>query len=197
MWETGVESQPVDPVCFRKCGAGVLSEELVWYLQSEDKAIIVWVMMAREKRALGNFNIVLFSGEIWWFGNVNMHQCDHTLRFEFLALIYQTSRVLSPVYPEQRKTWTWMLDFHLCWFFVCLYVSWVEMINFHMELFADNANSYTPLYFVSLLYTEYINIFGLLATCVNIVNTIPLVFWWQLKLQTYLWISGVLVVSVI
>lgn len=36
-----MESQPVDPVCFRKCGAGVLSEELVWYLQSEDKAIIV------------------------------------------------------------------------------------------------------------------------------------------------------------
>lgn len=50
------------------------------------------------------------------------------------------------------------------------------MINFHMELFADNANSCTPLYFVSVLYIEFINIFFFLAICVNIVPTIPLIF---------------------
>lgn len=50
------------------------------------------------------------------------------------------------------------------------------MVNFHMELFADNANSYIPLHFVSVLYIEYINIFVLLAIHVNIVNIISLIF---------------------
>lgn len=200
MWETGVESQPVDPVCFRKCGAGVLSEELVWYPQSGDKlkAIVALVMKAGEKRPLGNFSIVLFSCWIWWFGSVTIQQCDHTLCFEILVLIYWTFHMFCPQCAlSKRKTWTRILDFHLNRFFVCLYVSWVEITNFHMELFADNADSFTTLYFVSVFYLEYINIFVLLAICISIVNAIPLISCWQLKLQTSLWISGVLVVSLV